>query len=82
MLGLIFPDIFADIAMSVILWICHLQLHRQFGCGGPHLAMFMLAREFRLYMDFDILTGPLQPENSLCVEVVDNVCTRAYMQFY
>ena len=23
-----------------------------------------IAREFRLYMDFDILTGPLQPENS------------------
>ena len=28
------------------------------------MADINVAREFRLYMDFDILTGPLQPENS------------------
>ena len=31
---------------------------------GNQLVRFGVAREFRLYMDFDILTGPLQPENS------------------
>ena len=38
-------------------------------------------REFRLYMDFDILTGPLSAWELSCVEMVDNVGTRAYMQF-
>ena len=37
-----------------------------------------LAREFRLYIDFDILTGPLELS---CVEMGDIVCTCAYMQF-
>ena len=32
-------------------------------------------------MDFDILTGPLSAWELCCVEMVDNVCTRAYMQF-
>ena len=32
-------------------------------------------------MDFDILTGPLSVWELSCVEMVDNVCTCAYMQF-
>ena len=31
-------------------------------------------------MHFDILTGPLSARDLSCVEMVDNVCTRAYMQ--
>ena len=33
------------------------------------------------YMDFDILTCPLSVWECSYVEMVDNVCTRAYMQF-
>ena len=29
-----------------------------------NFSLYCIAREFRLYMDFDILTGTLQPENS------------------
>ena len=32
-------------------------------------------------MDFDILAGPLSAWELSCVEMVDNVCTRAYRQF-
>ena len=38
--------------------IVYYSIHRN------NLTRIPLAREFRLYMDFDILTGPLQPENS------------------
>ena len=41
-----------------------------------------LAREFRLYMDFDMLAGPLSAWELYCVGMGDNVRTRAYMQFY
>ena len=41
----------------------------------------VVAREFRLHMDFDILTGPLSAKELSCVEIWDIVCTRAYMQF-
>ena len=32
-------------------------------------------------MDFDILTIPLSARELSCVEMVDNVCRRSYMQF-
>ena len=32
-------------------------------------------------MYFGMLTGPLSVWESSCVEMVDNVCTREYMQF-
>ena len=40
-----------------------------------------LAREFRLYKDFWYSDGSITARELLCVEVVDNVCTGAYMQF-
>ena len=43
----------------------------------------ILAREFRLYNNgLWYLAGPLSAWELSCIEMVDNVCTRAYTQFY
>ena len=40
-----------------------------------------LAPEFRLFMDFEHSDGSITAWELLCIELVDYVCTRAYMQF-
>ena len=50
-------------------------------CGLKINSNIIVAQEFRLYMDFDILTSPSSASEIYCVEMVDNVCTRPYMQF-
>ena len=35
-----------------------------------------------MYMDFDIMTGPLSAWELSCIEMVDNVWMRAYMKCY
>ena len=41
-----------------------------------------IAREFMLYVDFENSDGSITAWELLCVEVVDYVCTHAYMKFY